>query len=523
MDSVVANGAVESSAESPAADMGDSQGSSPAPTTKGRGLRRWRRIPREHHREGSAAAGSDEDSAQLHKRRLPLAVDAPKGKHEVAVEEESSTAFVQSRFIPQESSPAKLDPDLGLLIASTGFSVGAVSDNSEDRSSKSSTTASAPRHDFSSLTRERAPGASLHGKNPRAARARADRARARSAIAPAEVENSRSSVESDLRSSNAVNVQRSRVGITGNGIHRVLSDGDDHSEEGQPSEEVRSTAEAYYKENESSVVGRLIRGSGDSDDAYVEDALDEGSVGKGENGLGMHSGAEPYAESILLLHRTQEALENEIRMFVVMAKESSDDFDVHDDEWSDLVHLEEPVEELIEKIKDLESRLEEASALIKEKDSRILELEALSQTQARGNAIESTNLPLLQSDLDQLLQDKMEAEIQCIILTRASQTWTSLAEDQMALYKVQKSLSGDYKQLEHKLRHTENRAMMLEEMAEKLEAQCKELARSSEVLQLQSRASRVSLFCFVQSILLFIAIGTFLMRLLPSSTEVVPT
>lgn len=210
-------------------------------------------------------------------------------------------------------------------------------------------------------------------------------------------------------------------------------------------------------------------------------------------------------------------------MFVVMAKESSDDFDDRDDGWSDSVYLEEPIEEVIEKIKDLEFRLEEASALIKEKDSRILELEALTRVHAGGTAIESTNLPLLQSDLDQLLQEKMEAEIQCIILTRASQTWTSLAEDQMALYKVQKSLSGDYKQLEHKLRHTENRAMMLEEMAEKLEVQCKELAGSSEVLQLQSRASRVSLFCFVQFILLFIAIGTFLMRLLPSSTEVVPT
>uniref|UniRef100_A0A0A9GGI0 Uncharacterized protein n=1 Tax=Arundo donax TaxID=35708 RepID=A0A0A9GGI0_ARUDO len=61
----------------------------------------------------------------------------------------------------------------------------------------------------------------------------------------------------------------------------------------------------------------------------------------------------------------------------------------------------------------------------------------------------------------------MEAEIQCIILTRAHQTWATLAEDQMALYKAQKSLSEGYKQLGLKLRHTENRAMILEEMPDR--------------------------------------------------------
>uniref|UniRef100_A0A0A9HIK8 Uncharacterized protein n=1 Tax=Arundo donax TaxID=35708 RepID=A0A0A9HIK8_ARUDO len=93
----------------------------------------------------------------------------------------------------------------------------------------------------------------------------------------------------------------------------------------------------------------------------------------------------------------------------------------------------------------------------------------------------------------------------------------------MALYEAQKSLSEDYKQLGLKLQLTENRAMILEDMAERLQEQCKDLSRSSEVLQLQSKASRVSLFCFVQFILLCIAIGTYLMRLSLSSTEVVPT
>jgi chromosome segregation ATPase len=200
---------------------------------------------------------------------------------------------------------------------------------------------------------------------------------------------------------------------------------------------------------------------------------------------------------------------------MAIGKEAKDDFDGHDDEWSRSDHLEETIEEVNGRIKHLESRLEEASALIKEKASRIHELEA--------TAIENTNLLSLHSELDQLYQEKMEAEIRCAILARAYQGSVTTPEDQMALFEAQKSLCEDYKQLALKLRRTETRAMVLEETSEKLQMQCKELSNSSEVLQLQSKASRVSLFCLVQFILLCIAIGTYLMRLSPSSSEVVPT
>ncbi|CAO2211365.1 unnamed protein product [Urochloa humidicola] len=525
------NGPVESSAESsaPAAEAEEEavpNNSPAAAATKGRGLRRWRRIRRgqEQQRDGAATAGGgvggagDEDSTQFNKRRLPLAAGAPKVRHEApAAEAESSSASVESRFVP----PARLGPGLRLLVASAGFSVGsggAESDHSEDRSSKSSTAASAlrgvPRHEHAfpfqrerdRLPRSRA-AAALHGRNLRAARSRADRPRVSySAAVSAEADNSRSSVESDLRSSNALKARQSVAGR--NGVHKVSSDYCDHSDEQQPSEEVRSTG--YCKENVSSVVGRSAHISADS--GY---AVDEASVGKGQNGR-MHSGADCYNEStLLLLQRTQEALENEIEKIMAVGKELTDDFDAHDDEWSGSVYLEEPLEEVSDRIKHLESRLEEASALIKEKDLRIHKLEV--------TAIENTNTLVSQSELDQLYREKMEAEIYCTILTGAYQASVTLAEDQMALYEAQKSLSEDYKQLGLKLRHTENRAMVLEEMAEKLQVQCKVLSNSSEVLQLQTKASRVTLFCFVQVILLCIAIGTYLMRLSPSSSKVVPT
>jgi len=99
-----------------------------------------------------------------------------------------------------------------------------------------------------------------------------------------------------------------------NGVHKVLSDYCDLSDEEQPSEEVRSTD--YCKANGSSVVGRSVQISDDSGNG-VHDTFDEASVGKGQNGR-MHSGADHYSEStLLLLQRAQEALENGIVKFSV--------------------------------------------------------------------------------------------------------------------------------------------------------------------------------------------------------------
>ncbi|XP_062193921.1 WPP domain-interacting protein 2-like [Phragmites australis] len=538
--------------------VGESVGESPAPepatrpvekVTKGRGLRRWRRIPREQQHEwspastGAAGAGAgvvagEDLAAQLHKRRLGPAADAPKGKQDAAAEESSITS-VESSFVPPEASPPPaptgLDPNLGLLIATAGFSVGAGgadSDNSDDRASKSSTAASAPRHDFSfggfgrerDRARFRAPGGAAHCKNIRTARVRGASARAAAAAAaasPVEVENSLSSVESNLLSSSAAHARRSSAGITSNGVHKVLFPDDHHSDEEPPSEEVRYTTGGFYKEN-GSVVGRLVMGNCDSD--ANNHIFDEAGVGKFENG-GIHSGLDPYAESIVLLQSAQEALENEIQKFVEIREETDESSTIHhsETEWSSSPHPDEPVEELSEKLKFLESKLEEATLLINKKDSRILELDARNPTQQRETVTCNSNVLSLQSDIEQLLLEKMEAEIQCFILTRVWQAWEPLTKDNVALYEAQISEASEHKHLETKLRHTENRAMMLEEMVDKLEAQCKELSETSEVLKLQAKASRASLFCSIQLVMLCIAMGTLLVRFLPSFPELVPT
>jgi hypothetical protein len=203
----MANGGVESSAESPEAEELQPTTSSPASaTTKGSGLRRWRRIRREQQREGhtpatlagGASGQGDENAAQLHRRRLPLPANARKLKQPPP----------RTTAPPRPSSPA------------------------------------------SSRSRRRCwTGGSLH-----------DRLRVR-----AGAENSRSRVWS--LSSSATKA--------------------------------------------SHLVGRLARSGADSH-ADVDDTLEEASVRNGQDRGGPHSisGADPYAESVLLLQRTREALEN---------------------------------------------------------------------------------------------------------------------------------------------------------------------------------------------------------------------
>ncbi|KAG8095903.1 hypothetical protein GUJ93_ZPchr0013g37763 [Zizania palustris] len=171
----------------------------------------------------------------------------------------------------------------------------------------------------------------------------------------------------------------------------------------------------------------------------------------------------------------------EIQWFVEIRKETCEDCTNNHSEtkWSSSCHFDDSAE-LSEELKLLESRLEEASVLINEKDSRIVELDALNHKQPSKPVLCNGELLSLQSDMDRLFMEKMEAETQCFILTRASQAWKPLTEDHAALLDMEKSLPEDHKHLKAKVWHSEKRAMLLEEMVENLEAQCKDLARTSE-------------------------------------------
>uniref|UniRef100_A0A6V7QR41 Aconitase/3-isopropylmalate dehydratase large subunit alpha/beta/alpha domain-containing protein n=1 Tax=Ananas comosus var. bracteatus TaxID=296719 RepID=A0A6V7QR41_ANACO len=477
--------------------------SKPAPP-KGYGLKKWRRYRRDSNKEGSSHA----DSAQDHKRRLS-----------------------DSQNRPEEQHKQKSD-DLGLLIASAGFSIGADSENSEDRSSKSSTAASAPRfrHESVGFGRERGRAKSGSGKGSgHVVQQRTPRGsgsgrgsgldaskKSRGDWARIVVENSHSSVESDLRSSNAAFVRSSSMVSNGKHSEKSVSYDGENSDDGQQSEEVRS---AYYTEN----------GSAENFSREDADRVEE----NGEKN-DSHSDIDPFVESIVLLRTAQEALETEIQKLVEMGKDPIlDDFAVNyeEAEGSSSMSFEPHILELNQKVEHLECKLKEASDTINAKELRLLELQTIvDKTQSKKTETESNDLSLLREDLNEMeseielmLEKKMEAEVEYLIMTRTTQSWKFLFEDQIALFEEQKSLSSDSEQMMLKLRENESKAVLLKEQAEKLEAQCSELSVTAEVLKLHNRACKVSFFLFVQFVLLCIAIGLFLLQLLPQSGDVVPT
>lgn len=224
----------------------------------------------------------------------------------------------------------------------------------------------------------------------------------------------------------------------------------------------------------------------------------------------------------------------EIQKLVEMGKDPIlDDFAVNyeEAEGSSSMSFEPHILELNQKVEHLECKLKEASDTINAKELRLLELQTIvDKTQSKKTETESNDLSLLREDLNEMeseielmLEKKMEAEVEYLIMTRTTQSWKFLFEDQIALFEEQKSLSSDGEQMMLKLRENESRAVLLKEQAEKLEAQCSELSVTAEVLKLHNRACKVSFFLFVQFVLLCIAIGLFLLQLLPQSGDVVPT
>nr|XP_010913266.1 WPP domain-interacting protein 1 isoform X2 [Elaeis guineensis] len=525
--------------------------------TKGYGLKKWRRIRRDLNKDGTTGA----DSAQILKRRLPLVEtqkprDENKHKSDGEGEGEGSVASLESRNArgsPLAVAGGTLDPELGLLVAATGFSIGMDSENSEDRSSKSSTAASAPRlrHEAVGFGRERGRVKNFGGRGSgNVVQQRGQRGRGggldnikkfRGDQVRIEKENSHSSAESDLRSSNAAFAQRGSMISSGKQSEKSVNYDGGNSDEAQPSEEVRS---AYHKEN--GVLEDLLKENLDAE------LLADENVENSES-CRSHPSLDPFVESLVLLEAAQQALESEddassrtdhfcpiccpcseIEKFGEIEKEP--DVDDFDDDYEEVEGSSSPSPEadsiqLNQKIEHLQCKLEEALAAVSSRESKVLELEAiLNKSELPKKEIEKTDLPLLKEnckemefELESLLEKKIEAEIEYLIMARATQSWKVRAEDHIALLEDQKSLAGDQMQIMCELRDTENKAIMLKGKMEELEAYCAELVGIEEVLRLQNKVFKSSLCCFVQLVMLFIAFWLFLMQLLSPSSGVVPT
>ncbi|EEF30618.1 conserved hypothetical protein [Ricinus communis] len=284
------------------------------PLAKGYGLRKWRRIKRDVVKDGSANA----DNSKVLKRGLSNSGNPSKPTNFVSAEIiQNSEGSVGSTNVLRNMGVVDglVGPGINLesrFAVGSAFAAGEDSENSEDRSSKSSTAASAPRLRYDLPTvlgyvKEKNRIKNLSGKNagPSTQRVQQGKARVESSKKPRgervkiEKENSHSSIESDSRSSNFVFMQGA-YSVTSNGNQRERS----MYYDGENSDDAHAGGQRFSEDQEN---------AGEDEDAFQDDLVADASwEGKEEKSESHHPSTEkdPLVESILTLKSVQEALES---------------------------------------------------------------------------------------------------------------------------------------------------------------------------------------------------------------------
>lgn len=523
------------------------------PTTKGYGLKKWRRIRRDFVKDSSVSV----DSSKMLKRGLSGSLNPAKPPYLSEIKQNSEGSVGSANILVKNSgvndhlAAHASSSDSRFAVGST-FTAGTDSENSEDRSSKSSTAASAPkaRHDMNAVlghARDKNRMKNLSGKSSGNSIQRVQQGKPRTETSKKprgervkiEKENSHSSMESDSRSSNFVFMQGNFSANSNGKQSGTLTNYD-----GENSDEAQAGEKQFGEELQTGYSKETV---GEVEDLSLDDlAADlpwEVKEEKGETDQPLID-QDPLVDSILALQSVQEALEREVQKFGEIANEpisvcnssikdsSSADFasmgpEIHEassscqlsseeTRQSDSCFMETQMHSLKQNISSLESKLEEATAMLKVKESRIVELEEsesaieLQQKQCRE----------METELEDLFKQKIEAEVEYLTLTRTIQKLR--AGDQIMIYEEQKALAGEQAQMLNKLGEAEGKAAMLKKQAEKLETYCGDILGSEEVMKMEKRLCKVTL-CFLIQLLLLLAFGLFVFQLPPHSSVVVPT
>ncbi|RCV34063.1 hypothetical protein SETIT_7G132900v2 [Setaria italica] len=240
---------------------------------------------------------------------------------------------------------------------------------------------------------------------------------------------------------------------------------------------------------------------------------------------------DPLAESVSSLHTTQQVLASEIQKLSELGKELEAEESTSGNKDQDVIVLPYAhvgMLELNEKMEHLEQKLKEASNTIREKDLRLSKLQVLISTADRPTLEEeeAASIDQLVTELEDHLQEKLEAEIQCLVMMEARQNWQVRTEDRAALEEHRASAgdnSSSSARMLRKLRETESKIVTLKEQVDRLEVHEKELYRATEALRMQSRTFKVSLFGLVQLIMLCLSLKVFFAWVPAPFDEVVPT
>ncbi|XP_076909345.1 WPP domain-interacting protein 2-like [Bidens hawaiensis] len=360
---------------------GDSPSPSPVPATKGRGLRKWRRIHRESGKE------SNNNNFDNNKKRgmvgLPGGVKPSEGS--------SSSTNAMSNIIGNALDHINVYGDLGLR---KGNDFGSRADS---ENSRSSTGASAPRgnRDLFNPSLKGSDGLAQKGdqqeKGPDVKKSRGSKLKK---------ENSISSLESDSRSSNFVFLQGANS-VNSNGMLNGLSGNyDEDSDDARDGDASNYLSQTAFSKNR----------DGDENVSFEEDLDGENSwevkkekiddrVGSGDR--------DPLAEAFVPLHLAQEALEREVQKLRAVGKED--------------------ISSSHNNAADLQSKLEEAFNALEIKNTKISELES------------TLNSTEIQREYEELMTQRITAEVEYLVISKTIQNLkagpigqTNLAEEEDA-------------------------------------------------------------------------------------------
>lgn len=505
-------------------------------TTKGFGLKKWKRMKRDTRKDDGE---SSVNSGKLLKRGLVNPGTNSAGRIQKS---DGSVSSTNAAF-----------RNHGVLV--DGFGIGSIfnalseSENSEDRSSRSSTAASVPKvryegHAVAGYPSDKHWLRSLSGKSLETSgqqthqgKGRTETSKkARGGRVKIEKENSHSSMESDSRSSNFVFMQGNNYARRNGtkGERSMIYDGES-SDEAQDRE--RPIGEELRAD--------LQRGNDrESENVSQEDLAAESPWEVKEEKSENQGSSTDLIESLFSFQAAQEELAREIKKFKEIGKDiifghSLEDVGIPSDFTSDdsdfprpstsvlsqhregvqhsLNSSESEVVSLKQNISLLQNELQKAEDLVKSKEARAAELEAILDSSSKSE--EET----IESDLEDLFRQKIEAEVQYLTLSTTAQKLRSVALDQLTLLEEQKTLASEQSQMVHMLGDAEAKAAVLKTQAEKLESYCEDLASTDEKLKLQKKVCKYTSCFFIQFVLLAVVTGLFLMQMSPDHAELVPT
>lgn len=185
---------------------------------------------------------------------------------------------------------------------------------------------------------------------------------------------------------------------------------------------------------------------------------------------------------------------------------------------------------LTQNVKYLESSLELAKAMLKMKEVMVAELEASlngdkspKEESASATELQQEKSREIEKEIEGLFKQKIEAEIKCLALTRSLQKLRVAAGDPITLFEEQQALAGEQVQMLNMLGEAEIKAASLKKQAVELEKYCGDVLGNEEVVEMQSRACKVTACFFTELILLILVFWLLVLRLSTSSGVFVPT